>query len=62
MTVFSFKLCYWNNQLNKNVKKALAGIFCAGNINEGSNIDQNIINANNYLNKKNLVQNKNLID
>ena len=51
-----------NDQLNKDIKKALAVIFYTGNTNEGLNMDKNIINVNNYLNKENLTQNENLID
>ena len=51
-----------NNQLNKNMKKTLAVMFCVDNTNEDSNADKNIINTNDYLNKKNLVQNKNLTE
>ena len=38
-----------DNQLDKNVKKALAVMFCAGNAREKVNIDENIINAKDYL-------------
>ena len=39
------------NQLDKIVKKTLAVIFCAGNTNENSNMDEDITNVNDYLKK-----------
>ena len=38
-----------DSQLDENVKKALAIMFCAGNARKEVNIDKNIIDAENYL-------------
>ena len=51
-----------DDQLDKDVKKALLVIFYAANANEGPNANKNIININNNLDKENLVQNKNPTD
>ena len=47
---YQFQLLLQDNQLNKDIIKALTVIFCAGNTKKKVNIDKNIINAEDYLN------------
>ena len=49
-----FQTLLQNDQLNKNMKKALIVMFYTGNINESLNADKNIIDVNNYLDKEKL--------
>ena len=54
-----FQILLQDNQLDKNVKKALAVMFCTGNTRKEVNIDKDIINAENYLDD-NITNNNNL--
>ena len=51
---YQFQILLQNNQLDKDVKKILAVMFCASN----ANVGKDIVYVNNYLNKRNLAQNK----
>ena len=48
-----------DNQLDKDMKKALAIIFYTGNTRKKVNIDENIIDAENYIND-NMIGDNNL--
>ena len=54
-----FQTLLQDNQLDKDVKKALAVIFCAGNAREEVNIDEDIINTDDDLDD-NMVADNNL--
>ena len=48
-----------DDQLDKNMKKALTVIFCT---NKSINVDKDIIDANDYLDKRDLAQNEEFIN
>ena len=54
-----FQILLQDNQLDEDIKKALAIMFCAGNAREKVNIDKDIINAENYLDD-NIAEDNNL--
>ena len=54
-----FQTLQQDNQLDENIKKALAVMFCAGNAREKVNINEDIIDAEDYLND-NMAGNNNL--
>ena len=57
---YQFQTLLQDNKLDKNMKKALAIMFCASNTREKVNIDENIIDAEDYLDE-NKAEDNNLI-